>query len=165
MSFIHTFIKVHVLFSDQYTSLSFICNLSRFHQVNIAYLLWQQHLRMLLDSCFCHLMLMLRSKVHCWMLNFLRSKAFKALLLLYTTILWSWLVVWLWQLSFWSVIKALVNVLGTIACKEKCGPSVSVTLLRLAGKRTEERKTVSLTDSSSEFLFSDVIPGKYRLEV
>lgn len=68
-------------------------------------------------------------------------------------------------MSFWSVIKALVNVLGTVACKEKCGPSVSVTLLRLARKRTEERKTVSLTDSSSEFLFSNVIPGKYRLEV
>ncbi|KAL4602871.1 hypothetical protein ACB092_10G084400 [Castanea dentata] len=61
--------------------------------------------------------------------------------------------------------QALVNVLGTIACKEKCGPSVSVTLLRLAGRRTEERKAVSLTDSSSEFLFTDVIPGKYRLEV
>ncbi|GMY17071.1 nodal modulator 3 [Fagus crenata] len=61
--------------------------------------------------------------------------------------------------------QALVNVLGTVACKEKCDPSVSVTLVRLAGKRNEGRKTVTLTDSSSEFLFSNVIPGKYRIEV
>lgn len=61
-------------------------------------------------------------------------------------------------------IKALVNVRGTVACKEKCGASVSVTLVSLAGKRNEER-TVSLTDKSSEFLFQNVIPGKYRFEV
>ena len=68
-------------------------------------------------------------------------------------------------MSLWSLIKALVNVLGTVACKEKCDPSVTVTLVRLAGKRNEGRKTVTLTDSSSEFLFSNVIPGKYRIEV
>ncbi|XP_062143584.1 uncharacterized protein LOC133851267 [Alnus glutinosa] len=61
--------------------------------------------------------------------------------------------------------QALVNVHGTVACKENCGPLVSVTLVRFAGKRNEERKTVSLTDNSSEFLFSNVVPGKYRLEV
>lgn len=54
---------------------------------------------------------------------------------------------------------------GTVACKEKCGASVSVTLVSLAGKRNEERRTVSLTDKSSEFLFQNVIPGKYRFEV
>lgn len=63
------------------------------------------------------------------------------------------------------MIKALVNVLGTVACKENCGRLVSVTLVRFAGKRNEERKTVSLTDNSGEFLFSNVIPGQYRLEV
>lgn len=62
-------------------------------------------------------------------------------------------------------MKALVNVLGSVTCKEKCGPSVSVTLVRLAGKRNEERKSVSLTDESNEFLFPNVLPGKYRLEV
>ncbi|BFG23849.1 hypothetical protein CerSpe_101230 [Prunus speciosa] len=61
--------------------------------------------------------------------------------------------------------QALVNVRGTVACKEKCGASVSVTLVSLAGKRNEERRTVSLTDKSSEFLFQNVIPGKYRFEV
>ncbi|WJX79873.1 hypothetical protein P8452_62950 [Trifolium repens] len=61
--------------------------------------------------------------------------------------------------------QALVNVRGTVACKEKCDPSVSVTLVRHVGKHNEERKTISLTSESSEFLFSDVIPGKYRLEV
>ncbi|PKI33910.1 hypothetical protein CRG98_045692, partial [Punica granatum] len=62
-------------------------------------------------------------------------------------------------------MKALVNVLGHVECKEKCGPSVSVTLTRLANKHGGERKTVELSNDSSEFIFSDVLPGKYRLEV
>ncbi|XP_068304702.1 uncharacterized protein [Pyrus communis] len=61
--------------------------------------------------------------------------------------------------------QALVNVRGTVTCKEKCGASVSVTLVGLAGKRNEERRTVSLTNESSEFHFESVIPGKYRFEV
>ncbi|KAK8650653.1 hypothetical protein V6N13_140281 [Hibiscus sabdariffa] len=61
--------------------------------------------------------------------------------------------------------QALVNVRGTVACKEKCAASVSVTLVRLAGKHKEGRKIVSLTNDSSQFLFADVLPGKYRLEV
>lgn len=66
---------------------------------------------------------------------------------------------------FLSIIKALVNILGTVACKEKCGPSVSVTLLRLADKRNEERKAVSLTEDNNKFVFSDIVPGKYGLQV
>ncbi|KAG5072994.1 hypothetical protein JHK86_008205 [Glycine max] len=61
--------------------------------------------------------------------------------------------------------QALVNIHGDVSCKEKCGPFVSVTLVRQADKHNEERKTISLTTKSSEFLFSNVIPGKYRLEV
>nr|KYP47590.1 Nodal modulator 1 [Cajanus cajan] len=61
--------------------------------------------------------------------------------------------------------QALVNIHGSVSCKEKCGPFVSVTLVRKVDKHNEERKTISLTTESSEFLFSDVIPGKYRLEV
>ncbi|KAK3194298.1 hypothetical protein Dsin_025608 [Dipteronia sinensis] len=63
--------------------------------------------------------------------------------------------------------QALVNVLGTVVCKERCGPLVSVTLVRLARKHNaeKERKTVSLSEDSNQFLFRDVLPGKYRLEV
>ncbi|GLU07247.1 hypothetical protein SLE2022_242110 [Rubroshorea leprosula] len=61
--------------------------------------------------------------------------------------------------------QARVNVLGTVACKEKCDPSVSVSLVRMADARNEMRKTVRITDKSSEFVFSDVFPGKYRVEV
>ncbi|XP_044493042.1 nodal modulator 1 isoform X2 [Mangifera indica] len=63
--------------------------------------------------------------------------------------------------------QALVNVLGTVACKERCGPLVTVTLMRSGQKQNEEkeRKTVSLTDDSNQFLFQDILPGKYRLEV
>uniref|UniRef100_A0A5B7C2M8 Putative nodal modulator 1 n=1 Tax=Davidia involucrata TaxID=16924 RepID=A0A5B7C2M8_DAVIN len=61
--------------------------------------------------------------------------------------------------------QAQVNVLGSVVCKEKCGSSVSVALVRLGGKTKEERKIVSLTDESSEFEFPNVLPGKYRVEV
>ncbi|XP_019421858.1 PREDICTED: nodal modulator 1-like isoform X3 [Lupinus angustifolius] len=61
--------------------------------------------------------------------------------------------------------ETLVNIHGAVTCKEKCGPSVSVTLVRQANKHNEERRTIRLSTESSEFHFSDVIPGKYRLEV
>lgn len=66
---------------------------------------------------------------------------------------------------FQLIIKALVNILGSVTCKERCGASVSITLQRLAGNLISEKKTISLTDESDEFLFQDVIPGKYRIEV
>ena len=55
--------------------------------------------------------------------------------------------------------------LGDVSCKEKCCPFVFVTLARQADKHNEERKTISLTTKSSEFLSSDVILGKYRPKV
>ncbi|KAJ9187887.1 hypothetical protein P3X46_003301 [Hevea brasiliensis] len=61
--------------------------------------------------------------------------------------------------------QALVNVLGSVTCKERCVSSVSVSLVRLPGNHNEERKSISLTDESDEFLFPNVLPGKYRLEV
>ncbi|KAA8549068.1 hypothetical protein F0562_000752 [Nyssa sinensis] len=61
--------------------------------------------------------------------------------------------------------QAQVNVLGSVACKEKCGSSVSVAIARLGGKTKEEKRTVTLTDEASEFVFPNVLPGKYRLEV
>lgn len=63
------------------------------------------------------------------------------------------------------VVKALVNILGSVTCKERCGSSVSITLLRLAGNRITEKKSISLTDESNVFQIQDVIPGKYRIEV
>uniref|UniRef100_A0A164YXW9 Carbohydrate-binding-like fold protein n=1 Tax=Daucus carota subsp. sativus TaxID=79200 RepID=A0A164YXW9_DAUCS len=61
--------------------------------------------------------------------------------------------------------QAQVNVIGSVMCLENCGSSVYVTLVRLGGSSKKERKTVSLTDQSSEFLFPNILPGKYRLEV
>jgi len=46
--------------------------MSRFFLVNIACQLLLLLPIMLLDSCLLHLILMLRSKAHCWMLNFHR---------------------------------------------------------------------------------------------
>lgn len=62
-------------------------------------------------------------------------------------------------------MKALVNLFGHVDCKEKCGPTVSVTLIRLTGKHGGEQKTVELSNDSSEFILSNVLPGKYKLEV
>ncbi|KAD3338151.1 hypothetical protein E3N88_33672 [Mikania micrantha] len=61
--------------------------------------------------------------------------------------------------------QAQVNVGGSVTCKEKCDSSVSVDLVRLDAKSNEKRQTVGLTDQSSEFLFQNVIPGNYKLEV
>lgn len=61
--------------------------------------------------------------------------------------------------------QAQVNVRGSVTCKEKCDSSVSVALVRSDTKNNEERQTVGLTDQSSEFLFQNVLPGKYGLEV
>nr|KAJ0203959.1 hypothetical protein LSAT_V11C500298540 [Lactuca sativa] len=61
--------------------------------------------------------------------------------------------------------QAQVNVHGSVTCKEKCDSSVSVALVRLDAKSHEEKLTVGLTDQSSEFLFQNVLPGKYALEV
>lgn len=61
--------------------------------------------------------------------------------------------------------QAQVNVIGSVMCKENCDSSVHVTLVRLGGSSKKERETISLTDQSSEFLFPNILPGKYRLEV
>lgn len=61
--------------------------------------------------------------------------------------------------------QAQVNVRGSVTCKAKCDSSVSVALVRLDAKSNEEQLTVGLTDQSSEFLFQNVLPGKYALEV
>lgn len=61
--------------------------------------------------------------------------------------------------------QAQISLHGSVVCKEKCGSSVSVALVGLHGTSKEERKTSGLTDQSSEFMFLNVLPGKYRVEV
>lgn len=61
--------------------------------------------------------------------------------------------------------QAQVDIHGTVLCKEKCGPAVSVSLIRMSGESKNERSTVTLSDESSDFIFPKVFPGKYRLEV
>ncbi|KAL6517503.1 hypothetical protein OROMI_033204 [Orobanche minor] len=60
--------------------------------------------------------------------------------------------------------QAQVNVRGSVVCKDKCGDAVSVMLVSLDGKSKEER-SISLTDQSNVFSFSNVLPGNYRFEV
>lgn len=61
--------------------------------------------------------------------------------------------------------QAQVNIYGTVLCKDKCGSSVSVSLLRSSNKNEAERVTVRLNDASNEFMFSNISPGNYILEV
>ncbi|KAL0457667.1 UNVERIFIED_CONTAM: Nodal modulator 1 [Sesamum latifolium] len=61
--------------------------------------------------------------------------------------------------------QAQVNVRGSVVCKDECGSSISVVLVRLDGKSKEEKRSINLSDQSSEFSFSNVLPGKYRVEV
>lgn len=50
-------------------------------------------------------------------------------------------------------------------CKERSGSSISVKLVKLDGKGKEELKTSSLIGQSNEFMFLNVLPGKYKIEV
>ncbi|KAL9250005.1 BOS complex subunit NOMO1-like protein [Drosera capensis] len=61
--------------------------------------------------------------------------------------------------------QAQVDIHGNVVCKEKCDASTSVTLVALSGRGEELKKTTWLTDDSDKFIFTDVFPGKYRLEV
>ncbi|RAL42059.1 hypothetical protein DM860_011842 [Cuscuta australis] len=58
-----------------------------------------------------------------------------------------------------------VSIAGSVVCKEKCGSSVSLTLVHLEGKHKDQRKLTHLTNDSNEFIISNVLPGKYRVEV
>lgn len=61
-------------------------------------------------------------------------------------------------------LQAQVNIHGTVVCMDKCGPSVSVSLFRSDGMESDE-KTISLSHESCDFVFSNVLPGKYQLQV
>lgn len=61
--------------------------------------------------------------------------------------------------------QAQVDIHGTVLCKENCGPSVSLSLIRLTSNGRQDIKTTFLTEESSAFTFSKVFPGRYRLEV
>lgn len=67
--------------------------------------------------------------------------------------------------AFFSETQALVDIHGTVLCKEKCDPSISISLLTLVGRSRKERSTFTLTHESSDFRFPKVSPGKYWLEV
>ncbi|EPS72179.1 hypothetical protein M569_02578, partial [Genlisea aurea] len=60
--------------------------------------------------------------------------------------------------------QAQANVNGSVVCIDKCQSSVSVTLMRLDSKAVEDQRTISLSDHSNDFSFSNVLPGKYRIE-
>ncbi|WMV31780.1 hypothetical protein MTR67_025165 [Solanum verrucosum] len=61
--------------------------------------------------------------------------------------------------------QAQVSIHGSVVCKEKCGSSLSLTLLRLDGRNKDDKKTIGLANESNEFFFSNVLPGKYRVEL
>ncbi|XP_020582694.1 LOW QUALITY PROTEIN: nodal modulator 1-like [Phalaenopsis equestris] len=61
--------------------------------------------------------------------------------------------------------EAQVNIHGSVLCKQTCGKSVSVALARLVGVTEQERKMISLSNESGDFVFQKIFPGKYRIMV
>ncbi|XP_038980298.1 nodal modulator 1 [Phoenix dactylifera] len=62
-------------------------------------------------------------------------------------------------------VQALVDIHGTVLCKENCNQNVSISLVRLVDAGMQERRTIALTHESGDFMFQKVFPGRYRLEV
>lgn len=62
-------------------------------------------------------------------------------------------------------IQALVDIRGSVICKEGCDSSVSISLTSLAVRGSEKLKSLSSTNESSDFIFEKVLPGPWRLEV
>ncbi|KAG0480871.1 hypothetical protein HPP92_011729 [Vanilla planifolia] len=61
--------------------------------------------------------------------------------------------------------EARVNVHGIVLCKEQCSQSVVVSLLRFIGETEAERKIITLSNGASDFIFTKIPPGKYKLMV
>ncbi|PKA65074.1 hypothetical protein AXF42_Ash019086 [Apostasia shenzhenica] len=61
--------------------------------------------------------------------------------------------------------EAQVDVYGTVLCKGKCSPSVSLSLARLFKGTEQETKIVALSNEGSDFMFPKLFPGKYRMKV
>lgn len=61
--------------------------------------------------------------------------------------------------------QALVDIHGSVLCKENCNQNVSVSLVRLEDAGIQETRTISLTHESGDFMFQKVFPGRYQLEV
>ncbi|KAG1338774.1 nodal modulator 1 [Cocos nucifera] len=61
--------------------------------------------------------------------------------------------------------QALVEIHGSVLCKENCNQNVSVSLVRLVDAGIQETRTIALTHESGDFMFHKVFPGRYQLEV
>ncbi|ONK63217.1 uncharacterized protein A4U43_C07F12600 [Asparagus officinalis] len=60
--------------------------------------------------------------------------------------------------------QAQVDIHGTVLCKEICGPSISLSLVRQVRDNAQDERTITLSQGST-FIFTKVFPGKYLLEV
>ncbi|KAL6850380.1 hypothetical protein ACP4OV_021007 [Aristida adscensionis] len=61
--------------------------------------------------------------------------------------------------------QSQVNVHGKVLCKEQCNQNILLSLVRFAGSVEQERKTSTLDQDNTNFVFKKVFPGKYRIEV
>ena len=62
-------------------------------------------------------------------------------------------------------IKALVDICGSVICKEGCDSLVSTSLTSLAMRGSEKLNSLSLTNESSDFIFEKILPSAWCLEV
>ncbi|XP_072975145.1 uncharacterized protein [Typha angustifolia] len=61
--------------------------------------------------------------------------------------------------------QSQVNIHGKVLCKEKCSQNISLSLVRLVGGIKQEKKMITLNHEGSDFMFTNVFPGKYQLEI
>ncbi|CAA7388395.1 unnamed protein product [Spirodela intermedia] len=62
-------------------------------------------------------------------------------------------------------LQAQVNIYGNVVCKDKCSPSISITLSRSDDMGLDEKRTIFLSQESCDFIFPKVFPGKYQIQV
>lgn len=60
--------------------------------------------------------------------------------------------------------QALVNVHGTVQCKDKCSSAITVSLISQV-RGSGDRRSMAIRGETGDFSFHDLLPGKYQLEI
>eukprot|EP01018_Ginkgo_biloba_P008909 Gb_02734 [translate_table: standard] len=61
--------------------------------------------------------------------------------------------------------QALVDIRGSVICKETCSSLVSILLTSVDVKASKGIRSINLSNESNDFMFEKVLPGAYRLEI
>ncbi|CAA6653957.1 unnamed protein product [Spirodela intermedia] len=62
-------------------------------------------------------------------------------------------------------LQAQVNIYGNVVCKDKCSPSISITLSRSDDMGLDEKRTIFLSQESCDFIFPKVFPASIKFSM